>query len=285
MNIVSLLGLVVQGEVLLLYEYAELGRLSNYLQTHREEWFLNQVDSTGRLLPLNEDVMERYRQAADRRHPPSDDSVDFDWQILSARTLIRFGHHVSRGVQYLHSCSIVHRDLWAANVLVFDGLVAKISEFGVAKQGAEYVGQDEQEKNFRFRWMAPESINDRRFSAASDIWSLGVVLWEIFSIGSLPYAIEHSVTCDAATLTASLKAGLRLQRSETCPSVAYSLIMDCWSWIPEERADAARLEQVLRWLNDNIREENYLPLDYWYALLDGSQADVPMDENDNISSP
>ncbi|XP_055329770.1 receptor-like tyrosine-protein kinase kin-16 [Paramacrobiotus metropolitanus] len=263
MNIIPLLGVVRKGDLLLLYEFAELGTLSSYLKDHHGVWFYNHVDLTGELLPFNQETADERQQAA-LRIPPGEGQEGFDRLLLSTRILLRFAQHIAQGLEYLHARSIIHRDLSADNILICNGQVAKIAGFGMAKHATEYVALNAQEA-LRTRWMAPESISEGRYSANSDVWSVGVVMWEIFSLSRLPYGDVEAVQPDESALWAFLKNGLRLDRPAGCPGFMYALMRDCWMWVPDERTNAACLSAELRSVSDNFADQAYLRLDYWNA--------------------
>ncbi|XP_055350350.1 fibroblast growth factor receptor homolog 1-like isoform X2 [Paramacrobiotus metropolitanus] len=261
MNILSLLGVVQKSKTLLLFEYAEFGTLPHYLHAHGGNWFYNQVDPNGNLLPYDEDLANQLQQACDTQ-PSENIQMDFDWQVLSTRSLLRFAYHVSRGVEYLHSRSIIHRNLSAGTIFICTGQVAKIGGLELAKQVTEYVAADRTEVLSLYH-LAPESVGDYRFSAKSDMWSLCVVLWEMFSFGEVPY-VDANLCKDAEILT-FLQTGERLKRPEKCPKVLYDLLLECWEWKPDERKDASYITSALRSITDNVAEEPYLRLDYWYT--------------------
>ncbi|XP_055328911.1 fibroblast growth factor receptor 1-A-like [Paramacrobiotus metropolitanus] len=207
------LAKVKLGELMLLYEYASLGALSNYLKMHRGVWFYNHVSPNGELLSYNSEMADELQQVA-IRNVQETEMDGFDGQLLSTRDLLRIAYHISQGVAYLHSRSIIHRDLSANNVMICNGHVAKIAGFGMAKQTRRYVALDTQE-TLCDRWMAPESITDRTFSAESDMWTLGVLMWELFSLSCLPY--EELVENPYPNWPTLLQNGLRLGRPEACP--------------------------------------------------------------------
>ena len=90
----------------------------------------------------------------------------------------------------LESCRIVHRDLAARNVMLDQNNTAKVGDFGLARQGDIY---ENDAAKFPYQWTAPEAAVARKFNHKSDVWSFGIVLWEIFSLGETPYKGKLSV--------------------------------------------------------------------------------------------
>ncbi|XP_055350310.1 fibroblast growth factor receptor 4-like [Paramacrobiotus metropolitanus] len=135
--------------------------------------------------------------------------------------LIRFAYQISRGMEFLHSRGVLHRDLAASNVLLFDANVVKISHFGMAHQGPQHTLCDLQEL-LPVRWMPPEAIESQVLSQQSDVWTFGVVLWEMFTMGATPYADANSIRRHSVgKFLTSLKNGFRLEKPVDCPDFVY----------------------------------------------------------------
>ncbi|XP_055347343.1 fibroblast growth factor receptor 3-like isoform X2 [Paramacrobiotus metropolitanus] len=273
LNICNLLGIVLKGDILLLLEFSRYGSLLQYLKDHRDR-FYNHTSPDGDLLFYDEKYADSLERAVDAEAVNgSGDSKIYDGRILATRDLINFAFQISRGMEYLGTRSIIHRDLAARNVLVCDGRVIKISDFGMSKQMAEYILLDHQAV-LPVRWMAPESITDKIFSARSDVWSFGVVVWELFTLGELPYGNTRMDIAEVVEHLTALRHGSRLERPAICPTPVYALMQECWHLDPGQRPDFAQLTHEL---GDFIGDDSvspYLCLDMCYNQFNYEHRDL-----------
>ncbi|XP_069986800.1 tyrosine-protein kinase Src64B [Penaeus vannamei] len=143
--------------------------------------------------------------------------------------LIYISYQVADAMAYLESLQLIHRDLAARNVLVKDGLHCKVSDFGLARIIDEEYNPTSNLK-FPVKWTAPEALLKGTFTIKSDVWSFGILLTEIFSLGAVPYPglSKHEV------LT-SIQQGYRMSKPEFCPDEIYELMYCCWNITPEDR--------------------------------------------------
>ncbi len=149
-------------------------------------------------------------------------------------------HYTNKGMKYIESLSIVHRDLATRNVLLDKTFTVKVCDFGLSRcvvASKDRGGDDEQGfykmthgANIPVRWTAPEALKDQKYTHASDMWSYGVVLWEIWSNGSTPY---HGMTNEQVWM--DVANGYRLPRPEGCPEDVYEKMMSMWHKDPSER--------------------------------------------------
>ncbi|KAF3848101.1 hypothetical protein F7725_021129 [Dissostichus mawsoni] len=146
---------------------------------------------------------------------------------------------IASGMKYLSDMSYVHRDLAARNILVNSNLVCKVSDFGMSR-----VLEDDPEAAYTtrggkipIRWTAPEAIAYRKFTSASDVWSYGVVMWEVMSYGERPYWDMSN-----QDVIKAIDEGYRLPPPMDCPVALHQLMLDCWQ---RERADRPKPSTTL----------------------------------------
>ncbi|KAM5245934.1 tyrosine-protein kinase Srms [Ctenodactylus gundi] len=161
-------------------------------------------------------------------------------QALSLPLLLSFTCQVAEGMSYLEECRIVHRDLAARNVLVGDDLTCKVADFGLARLLKDDIYSPSSDSKIPVKWTAPEAANYRIFSQKSDVWSFGILLYEVFTYGQCPYeGMTNHETLE------QLSRGYRLPRPAACPAEVYTLMLECWKGSPEERPAFAMLREKL----------------------------------------
>ncbi|KAK3512441.1 hypothetical protein QTP70_011015 [Hemibagrus guttatus] len=159
---------------------------------------------------------------------------------------------IAAGMTYLSDLGYVHRDLAARNILVNSNLVCKVSDFGLSR-----VLEDDPDAAYTttggkipIRWTAPEAIAYRKFSSSSDVWSYGVVMWEVMSYGERPY---WNLT--NRDVIKSVEEGYRLPAPMGCPAALHTLMLDCWQ---KERSERPRFCQIVTVLDKLIRNPENL---------------------------
>ncbi|MBN3277383.1 SRMS kinase, partial [Polyodon spathula] len=145
-------------------------------------------------------------------------------QLLLAH-LVYMASQVAEGMAYLEDWKIVHRDLAARNVLVGDNLVCKVADFGLAR-----IVKASASTKIRVKWTALEATSFHKFSVKSDVWSFGVLLYEIVTYGKMPY--EGMTNKEVINM---LNKGYRLPCPENCPITIYKIMLDCWKDTGTER--------------------------------------------------
>uniref|UniRef100_A0A674MKD9 receptor protein-tyrosine kinase n=1 Tax=Takifugu rubripes TaxID=31033 RepID=A0A674MKD9_TAKRU len=161
---------------------------------------------------------------------------------------------ISAGMKYLSEMNYVHRDLAARNILVNSNLVCKVSDFGLSR----YLQEDTSDPSYTsslggkipVRWTAPEAIAYRKFTSASDVWSYGIVMWEVMSFGERPYwDMSNQDVINA------IEQDYRLPPPMDCPSTLHQLMLDCWQ---KDRNVRPRFADIVSTLDKMIRNPTSL---------------------------
>ncbi|XP_034829845.1 tyrosine kinase receptor Cad96Ca isoform X1 [Maniola hyperantus] len=240
-NVVRLVGCCTEKEpTLVIMEFVSLGKLQQFLRDSRAE-----------------------------RHYGNTHGGS---QFLTSRDLTHFAFQVARGMDFLSSKGIIHRDLAARNVLITEERTCKVADFGFARDVAgTHVYERKSDGRLPIRWMAPESLYDDIFSVKSDIWSFGVLLWEIVTLGSTPYP-----GLSAGDVMRKVREGHRLEKPEHCRRELYNIMYYCWEVEPTTRPDFKEvvnmLERLLCTEMDYIELERFPDHSYYNVQhLDGEK--------------
>ncbi|XP_071259427.1 fibroblast growth factor receptor 1-A-like isoform X1 [Salvelinus alpinus] len=267
-NIINLLGACTQdGPLYVIVEYASKGNLREYL---------------------------RARRPPGMEYCYNPDQVPIE--NMSIKDLVSCAYQVARGMEYLSSKKVtsgsdstyistcIHRDLAARNVLVTEDNVMKIADFGLARD-IHHIDYYKKTTNGRLpvKWMAPEALFDRIYTHQSDVWSFGVLLWEIFTLGGSPYP-----GVPVEELFKLLKEGHRMDKPSTCTHELYMMMRDCWHAVPSHRPTFKQLVEDLDRTLAMTSNQEYLelsvPLDQYSPSYPDTRSSTCSSGEDSVFS-
>ncbi|XP_063071507.1 macrophage-stimulating protein receptor isoform X2 [Engraulis encrasicolus] len=209
-------------------------------------------------LPL---VVLPYMKHGDLRH-----FIRSEQRNPTVKDLIGFGLQVAKGMEYLAQKKFVHRDLAARNCMLDESFTVKVADFGMARDvfDKEYYSiQDHKKAKLPVKWMALESLQTQKFSTKSDVWSFGVLMWEMLTRGASPYP-----DVDPYDMSHFLLKGRRLPQPQYCPDALFSVMLQCWAPEPETRPSFHGLVQVVQEILSCLEGEHYVATRVTYVNLD-----------------
>ena len=238
-NILQLLGVSFKDKtapLCLIFEYMEKGDLNNYLRGCASSY------------------IKRFKGSRPTRSR-TESEISEDPPVLSTNDLVNISNQIAGGMHYLSVRSFVHRDLATRNCLVGKNLVVKIGDFGMSKDvyKSDYyrIGK---EALLPIKWMAPEAIMYGKATIQTDIWSFGVLMWEVFSFAMQPwYGFTNEQVIE------KVKGGEILSKPDNCPQLIYSLMLECWDMDASKRINFESILQRLCSWRVSSTESTSLP--------------------------
>lgn len=195
---------------------------------------------------------------------------------LDLASLILYAYQLSTALAYLESKRFVHRDIAARNVLVSSNDCVKLGDFGLSRYMEDSTYYKASKGKLPIKWMAPESINFRRFTSASDVWMFGVCMWEILMHGVKPFqGVKNN------DVIGRIENGERLPMPPNCPPTLYSLMTKCWAYDPSRRPRFTELKAQL----STILEEEKVQQEERMRMESRRQATVSWDSGGSEEAP
>nr|XP_016853705.1 PREDICTED: vascular endothelial growth factor receptor kdr-like isoform X2 [Anolis carolinensis] len=277
LNVVNLLGACTKpgGPLMVIVEYCKYGNLSNYLRGKRGDFIASKPQENSdpaekgleeSINDLTELIKRRLESVAstgssassgfieDKSYTDSEeeeeDAEDLYKRPLTLEDLICYSFQVAKGMEFLASRKCIHRDLAARNILLSENNVVKICDFGLARdimRDSNYISKGN--TFLPLKWMAPESIFNNLYTTLSDVWSFGILLWEIFTLGGTPYP---ELPMNEQFYNA-IKRGYRMSKPTHASNEIYEIMQKCWEEKFEIRPSFSQLVMLL----GNLLTENY----------------------------
>ncbi|XP_071064167.1 focal adhesion kinase 1 isoform X15 [Dasypus novemcinctus] len=195
---------------------------------------------------------------------------------LDLASLILYAYQLSTALAYLESKRFVHRDIAARNVLVSSTDCVKLGDFGLSRYMEDSTYYKASKGKLPIKWMAPESINFRRFTSASDVWMFGVCMWEILMHGVKPFqGVKNN------DVIGRIENGERLPMPPNCPPTLYSLMTKCWAYDPSRRPRFTELKAQL----STILEEEKVQQEERMRMESRRQVTVSWDSGGSDEAP
>lgn len=293
---------VTKRELVVIVEYCKFGNIHNYMQKHREVFIDQLTDTKEKNLGRvnrafesttgnvgthcdyfgpnhTQDTEHTFVNTASTNRSVRKETgyVQPEWRSnyetdyidgrnprpLTSRDLLAWAFQIARGMEYLANKKVLHGDLAARNVLLAEDNIVKICDFGLARsiyKNDEY--QKQENSPLPVKWLAIECMTDRIFSTQSDVWSFGIVLWELFTLAKTPYP-----NVSPTSLVQWLTDGHRLPKPQYADDRLYDVMLRCWQQKPTARPNFSQLQEILgSFLEDNVRN-HYVDLNSAYMGL------------------
>jgi proto-oncogene tyrosine-protein kinase Ret len=243
-HVIQLIGCIVsETPMAMVMEYAPFGDLHGNLIKWREELGTHSTY----IKPLSGSISDLPSAILDK-------DQQYVQEALKEDDLFSFAHQIAIGMSYLASMNVIHRDLACRNVLVGENKILKVSDFGLSKE-VDGIYTSTSKTKLPLQWMSPEAISHRLFSEKSDVWSYGVCLWEICTLGAVPFGHKSN-----AEVAASVAKSVFLERPRTCHDQIYKLMLECWKMNASDRPTFRDIENYFEDLIVNKYNHLYITI-------------------------
>ncbi|XP_021950223.2 receptor-like tyrosine-protein kinase kin-16 isoform X1 [Folsomia candida] len=262
-NIVELLGAVTcdiaQRKIMIILEYFPYGNFHQFLKSHRGA-FVNLVRNG----TLSRDYAVQ--------HYCNVQQVSLKSSLVTTFSLLRWSFEICNALKYLASIGVVHAGICTKNIYLTEDKVAKISIPALPSQLHRYSSYDASEEQSFWRWMSIESLRDMTFTTRSDVWTIGITIYEIFTLGSVPF---HGLSWTPDFVNYLIR-GLRMNKPAFAPHKLYTVLLECWDNDPSRRPCP---EQLCTFFEGILREHKILDNHYLADVTGGGGV-----SDDNIST-
>ncbi|EFO89687.1 CRE-VER-3 protein [Caenorhabditis remanei] len=239
-NVLALVGAVTanmrKGQLFIVTEYIDGGSLKDYLFNHRA-FFKNELIEEEEI-PVDDSYM--VPNSVKKKKYKFEDDSEASERLLSGETnylctsdLLSIGLQIANGMEWLANVPCVHRDLACRNVLITKTKIVRIADFGLAKRHTNknyYRTKKSKDTPLPVRWLPEESFDLFKFNEKSDVWSFGICLYEIFTLGGTPYP-----GMDNLSVVKFVREGHRNTQPEYCHDDIFELMKKCWQESPNDR--------------------------------------------------
>ena len=306
LNIVELLGFNAD-EKLLVMEYCFNGNLKDYISRYRE-YYMDEIDpSTKELFEEIESpdssadvhILDRTKEASKDAESKEDEEFTISQMVAEAknkcliktRRLLYWSYQIAEGMKFLSDNGIIHRDIALRNMLLTNSDIVKIADFGLAvslfpnnsEPQSESLPQywSRSNKPQPYKWMALESLVSNVYSQASDVWSFGITVWELFTLGGEPYG-----EINPTSLANLLNLGSRLEECSLAPKSLNLILQQCWHYNPAQRPQFEDISLNLSRVMSTAVMEKYEALLDSRSTMSKGEGYVSMNANTmRISTP
>lgn len=224
----------------------------------------------------------KIRQAVRQQHDAGEAYLNSELEMFTCQDLLSVARQISTGMEFLSQKGYIHRDLAARNILVGNNKTVKIGDFGLTRyiyNDVRRVYVNRHGGKLPLKWMSPEAVFSLTFSAASDVWSFGIVLFEIVTLGGTPYQ-----QMSYRELLQALRQGTIMEKPDNCSDEIYDVMRSCWQFDPSLRPSFTRLREIFTTMLEETSGRQYFEIifneDRPYHRIESDQMDMDVSNID-----